>query len=102
MAAQRVEPELVGVLGVAHRDVAGRPEAVALASEDAEGGRHFLKHPLALISYILELGNCVELVHVFGVVSVDVDARAQRGRLRSQRNGLRAGRFSLSSHCQKI
>jgi len=46
MFAQRVRPEGVRVLRVAHGDVARHAFGVALAGEDAEGKGHFGEHPL--------------------------------------------------------
>ena len=43
---QRVRPESVRVLRVAHGDVARHAFRVALAGEDAEGEGHFGQHPL--------------------------------------------------------
>ena len=47
MDAERVDPEGVGVDGIAHRDVAREALGVAVAGEDPEGAREVLELPLA-------------------------------------------------------
>ena len=52
--AERVDPEVVGELGVAHRDVAGDALAEADAAEDAQRAGQLL---LAVQALVLDVGE---------------------------------------------